>query len=340
MQRYTTVQSRNQIRAAVDMLKHAEPIVVLGSFGMHHEQPLNKTDTLVFRRLNPYNAASNGVPQIESNEFELQEGVTPDANSISYVDVSVTLKQYGVLFKFSNKVQLMYEDDIPADMRRQTGETLAEVAEMIRYGVMKGGTNILYTNGSGRSAVNTVISINRIRQAARTLERNRARMVTERLAPGPKFGTSSVEPGYIVFVHTDAEADIRRLPGFTKVEDYAQRKPVNPREIGSVERFRFVTSPLLKPWLAAGSGTLNGCFSIGGSNVDVYPFIVIAQDAIGHVALKGHSAVTPTMLRATDINHANPMGQVGYVGGNFWTASVRLNENWMARIEAGVSDLA
>src|SRR5690554_3258650 len=101
MQRYTTVQSRNQIRAAVDMLKHAEPIVVLGSFGMHHEQPLNKTDTLVFRRLNPYNAAANGVPQIESNDFELQEGVTPDANSISYVDVSVTLKQYGVLFKFS-----------------------------------------------------------------------------------------------------------------------------------------------------------------------------------------------------------------------------------------------
>lgn len=339
-QNYTTVQSRNTIRAAQGMLKHAEPITVLGSFGMQEQQPQRKTDTVVFRRLDPYNMASNGAPQIDANAFELQEGVTPDANTISYTDVSVTLKQYGILFKFTSKVQLMYEDDIPADMRRLTGETMAEVSEKIRYGVIKGGTVVEYSNGSSRAAVNTVISINRLRSAARTLERARAKLVTQRLAPGPNFGTSSVEPGYPVFVHSDAEADIRRLAGFTKVEDYASRKPIHEREIGAVEKFRFITSPLLEPWLAAGSNTLNGCYSVGGSNVDVYPFIVMAQDAWGHVALKGMTAVTPTVLMATTINHANPLGQVGYVGGNFWTASVRLNENWMVRIEAGVSDLS
>lgn len=337
IQNYSTVASRNLIRAEQEMLKHAEPIIVLGNFGTQKEQPLNKTDTIVFRRLNPFNMAANGVANITAANFILAEGQTPNSNTISYTDVSVTLQQYGVLFKFSSKAELMYEDDIPSDMSKLTGETMAEVSEMIRYGSLKGGTNVLYGNGSSRDAVNTVITLALLRKAARTLESNRARHVTQRLSSGPNFGSSPVEAGYVVFVHTDVESDIRNLPGFTKVEEYAQRKPVHDREIGSVERFRFVTSPLLMPFDEAGSGTLNGC--LGSSNVDVYPAIVIAEDAWGNVALKGMGAVKPTILSARQKNHANPLGQFGYVGGDFWMATVRLNENWMVRLEVGATSL-
>lgn len=321
------------------MLTHAEPIIVLGNFGAQKSQPLNKTDTVVFRRLNPFNMQANGAPSLAASNFVLAEGTTPNSNSISYTDVSVTLQQYGILFKFSSKVELLYEDDIPSDMSLLTGETLAEVSELIRYGMVKAGTSVLYGNGSTRAAVNTVISLNRLRQATRQLELARAKMVTQRLAMGVDYGSQPVEPGYIVFVHTDLEADIRNLPGFTKTVEYAQFKPVHEREIGSVERYRFVTSPLLVPFLAAGSGTLNGCLSVGSSNVDVYPMIVMGQEAWGSVALKGMGAIKPTILKASERNHANPLGQFGYVGANFWTASVRLNENWMVRIEVGASQL-
>jgi hypothetical protein len=50
-------------------------------------------------------------------------------------------------------------------------------------------------------------------------------------------------------------------------------------------------------------------------------------------------AVKPTVLKASDVNHANPLGQFGYVGANFWLAAVRLNENWMVRLEVGVTAL-
>lgn len=338
-QGYSTQASRNLINTEKQMLKHAETVTVLSGFGMQKEQPKNKTETLVFRRLNPFNMQANGTPGINVNSFVLAEGTTPNANTIAYTDVSVTLQQYGVLFKFTSKAAEMYEDNIPEDMTQLTGETLGEVQELIKYGVLRGGTNVLYGNGASRASVNTPISLNRLRQAARTLEVNRAKMVTKRLASGPHFGVKPVEPGYIVFVHTDAESDIRNLPGFTKVEEYASRQTVHEREIGSCERFRFVTSPLLNPFLAAGSNTLNGCVSSGGANVDVYPFVVMAQDAWGSVALKGRGAVRPTLLPAHVKSHANPMGMFGYVGADFWTASVRLNENWMARIECGVSSL-
>jgi len=339
VQGYSTVASRNLIAAEQEMLRHAEPIEVLARFGMQKQQPQRKTDTIVFRRVNPFNMASNGAPNITVNAFELQEGVTPNSNTISYTDVSVTLKQYGVLFKFTSKAELMYEDDIPSDMSKICGETMAEVAEKIRYGVIKGGISIIYSNGTSRAAVNTAISLNKLRQATRTLESARARMVTQRLASGPNFGTAPVEAGYLVFIHTDLEADVRNLPGFTKVEEYAQRKPVHDRELGSVERFRFITSPLFEPWLGAGSGTLNGMVSLGASNVDVYPSVIVAEDAWGQIALKGMGAVQPTVLKATDKNHANPMGQFGYVGCNFWMNAVRLNENFMTKIESGATAL-
>ena len=347
---YGTQASRNLIRAAQGMLEHAQPITVLGDFGTQREMPQNSTDTLVFRRTLPFGASSTGTsiegtnryvgtPSVSATNFVLAEGVTPNSNTISFQDVSVTLQQYGVLFKFSNKVEQLYEDDIPGEMVKLTGETLAEVMELIRYGVLKAGSTVIYSNGSSRASVNTPISLNALRKAARTLESNRARRVTSRLAPGVNFGTRAVQPAYVVFCHTDAESDIRNLPGFTKVEEYGNFKPIHDREVGAVEQFRFVSSPLLASVQAAGSGTVNGMLSIGASNVDVYPFIVIGEDAWGQVALKGMSAIKPVVLKASQTNHANPLGQFGYVGASTWFATVRLNEAFMARIEAGVTAL-
>ena len=350
IQNYGTVASRNLIRAAQGMLEHAQPITVLGDFGTQREMPMNSTDTLVFRRTLPFGASTvgttvegsaryQGTPSVTASNFILAEGVTPNSNTISFQDVTVTLQQYGILFKYSSKVEQLYEDDIPGEMVKLTGETLAEVMELVRYGVLKAGSTVVYANGTSRAAVNTAISLNAIRKAARTLESNRCRRVTSRLAPGVNFGTRAVQPAYVVFCHTDAVADVRNLPGFTRVEEYGSFKPIHDREIGACEDFRFISSPLLTSFAAAGSATLNGMLSVGAANVDVYPFLVIGEDAWGQVALKGMQAIKPVVLKASQTNHANPLGQFGYVGASTWFASVRLNDAWMARIEAGVTAL-
>jgi N4-gp56 family major capsid protein len=351
IQNYGTVASRNLIRAAQGMLEHAQPITVLGDFGTQREMPQNSTDTLVFRRTLPFGASTVGTtienssryvgtPDITASNFVLAEGVTPNSNTISFQDVSVQLQQYGVLFKYSSKTEQLYEDDIPGEMVKLTGETLAEVMELVRYGVLKAGSTVIYANGSSRAAINTAISLNAIRKAARTLESNRARRVTSRLAPGVNFGTRAVQPAYVVFCHTDAVSDVRNLPGFTRVEEYGSFKPIHDREIGACEDFRFVSSPLLKSFLAAGASIgSSGMLSVGAANVDVYPFIVIGEDCWGQVALKGMSAIKPVVLKASQTNHANPLGQFGYVGASTWFATVRLNDAFMARIEAGVTAL-
>ena len=343
MQTYSLVPSRNLIMAEREMLKHAMPIKVLSTFGMQKQIPQNKTDTVVFRRALPIDAGSNGAPNITASNYLLQEGVTPGSRTITYQDVQVTLQQYGVLMKLSRKAEAMYEDDIPADMVKLVGEHMASLEELIAYGVVRGGTNVVYANGSARTSVNTAITLNKLRQAARQLESAFAQLVTEKLAASVNYGTSAIEPGYLVFIHTDMEADFRNLTGFVPVARYGQQKPVHEREIGTIERFRIITSPYFKPFLSAGGSITAGTFlsngGTSGTTADVYPTMVVAQEAWGQVALKGMGAIEPIYLPAKQITHANPMGQFGYVGANFYKNAVRLNENWMVRIESACSAL-
>ena len=346
-QGYTTVASRNLIRAAQGMLDHAQPIIVLGDFGEQREMPKKNTDTLVFRRTLPFGALTAGsginssqyvgTPNIVANNFVLAEGTTPNANTVSFQDVSVTLQNYGILFKLTSKMEELYEDDVSEEMVKLTGETIGEVLELVRFGVCKAGTQVVYANGSSRASVNTPISIGKLRLASRILESNRAKRVTDKLSASVNFGTQAIMPAYLVFHHTDGTADVRNLPDFTKVEAYGTAKPVHPREVGSCEEFRFIPTPLFVPFAGAGSATTNGMVSVGGSNVDVYPYIVVAASAWGQVALKGMSAITPTVLKPSDRNHANPLGMFGYVGASTWFNAVRINDAWMLRLECAVS---
>ena len=344
MQNYSTVAGRNLIRAEQQMQKRGESIQVIGLFGDDKEQPLRKTDTVVFRRLNPFNMTANGVPDITPDNFVSTEGTTPDTNTIGYTDVSATLEQYVVLFKFSSKSALMYEDNIPQDMVTQTAETLAEVAEKVAYGAVKAGSSVSYSNGSTRAGVASVLTLETLQKAARGLAKNRAKYVTKKVKPGPNFGTAGVEPCYIVFCDTDCNADIKKIDGFTKRVDYGSAiTPVHAREFGSVDEFRFVSSPLFEPFLAAGATAASYPLlkSAGTSKLDVYPLVIMAEDAWGHVSLKGHgrTAISPTLIPSNKKTPGNPAGMFGFVGADFWYTFVRLNENWMTRIETAVSAL-
>lgn len=330
-----------------DILKHAMPAEVLGITGQQREMPKNQGTTIVHRRYLPYGAtaASHDTinrPEVSASAHELREGVTPTADTLVPQDITVTLKQYGCLYQLTDVTADTYEDDVPAEMKKQTGERIALVREMIRYGVLKACTNAFYAGGgSTRASVNAAISIGLLRKISRNLQANHARRVTGILEPGPKISTRPVEASYLVFAHTDAESDVRDIPGFTTVAEYGTRKAVSPYEVGSVENFRFILSPELKPYANAGDDVATtGLVSTGGSKVDVYPFIVVGEDAWGQVALRGVNAIDPTYIPPGQKDKSDPLGLRGYVGAKFYMACTLLNEGWMAVAEAGVSDLA
>lgn len=326
-----------------EILAHAVPAEVLGMTGMQRAIPKNNGKTVVYRRYLPYGAAATNYntinrPAAAAAAHVLTEGVTPTADTLVPQDITVTLNQYGCLYQLTDVVSDTYEDDVPAEMKKQCGERIALVREMIRYGVVKACANVSYSGGSSRDTVDEKITLTLLRRVSRNLQANHAKKITAILAPSANIATQPVEASYLVFVHSDAEADIRDLAGFKHVSEYGTRKPVSPYEIGSCENFRFITSPELAPYAAAGAAIASTGLS-GNTNIDVYPFIMVGEDAWGQVALRGADSIDPTYIPPGTKDKSDPLGQRGYVGAKFYMNATLLNEGWMAVVEAGVTAL-
>lgn len=327
-----------------EILGHAMINEVLGITGMQRQLPKNQGKTVVYRRYLPHGAtATNFNTQnrivLTAASHELAEGTTPAADTMTPQDVPVSLKQYGCLYQLTDVVSDTYEDPVVSEMSKNCGERVAGVREAIRYGVVKACTNVFYGGGgSTRVSVNSKITLPLLRRITKNLKANHTKMITGILEPSDKVTTKYVEASYLVFVHSDADGDIRDLPGFVPVAAYGTRKTVSPYELGTAENFRFITSPELAPYLAGGVAVgATGLASVGGANVDVYPFIVCGEDAWGQVALRGGDAIDPTYIPVGQKDKNDPLGQRGYIGSKFYMNCVLLNEGWMAVAECGVT---
>ncbi len=329
----------NQYMVVMELIDHAEPIMAVSKFGVTKPLPQNRTDTILFSRRQPigYNSTTGGI-DITPTSYQMSEGQTPTPITIAYTDVTKSLAKYGVLYKTTEKTELMNERNIPEDMRASAAEGVGSIKEMIVWNEIKGGTSVSYSNGSTRAGINTAITLNALEKAKASLNAAHANTVTMAAKSGPDYGNVAVGRGFLCYGHTDSEHDYRQLAGFKDIVDYGSAKPWHDMEIGSVPGFRIVLTPMLKPWTGVGSATLNGMRNTSAA-VDVYPSMVCATGAYGHVPLKGRDAMTPFVIPANQRNHANPSAQFGYVGVDFYTTAIRLNELWMNRIEHGATNL-
>ena len=324
---YSNLSQRTNAYAAKEMLAHAEPIACLSKFGMIKPMPKNKANTIKFRRPVPLAVATT----------PLTEGTPPTSQALSYEDVTVALSQYGNVVEITDVVHDLAEDPVLKDASMMCGEQAMETIETLMWGVIRGGTNVVYANGSARSDVNTVLSLNKQRAITRTLKNNRGKKVTNMLSSSVKFNTEAVAAAYIAFAHTDLEADIRGLAGFTPTEKYGSMQAI-PYEIGKVEDVRYVLTPVLDSFADAG-GTAGSMVSTSGSAADVYPIVYVAKDAYGHVALKGADAITPTIINPGQLDKSDPLGQKGMVGWKYYHKSFIANQAWMVRAEVAATAL-
>lgn len=337
-----------------EILSHAVPRELLGREGRQVKMPKNMSDTYIARRFLPFGAtATNATTQ---NTFFpsttgdrgnaivqahlTSEGVTPPPETIVPMDVQVVVQQYSCLYGFTDKTYDLYEDDIPKEMIRQVGERVTLVNELIVFGVLKGCTNQFY-GGTGTSVatVNGPLTLGMLRRISKSLMANHAKPVTRMLGASANYGTDAVSEGFCVYCHSDLEPDIRDLPGFVPAEKYASGKPMQ-YELGKCERFRFLTSPELVSLRDAGAaiGSTN-LQSSTGSNIDVYQFIVCAQDAWSQIAVRGKEALSPTYLAPGQASKSDPFGQRGYAGTIWWKAALVENNGWMAVGNIGIKNL-
>ena len=342
-QTYNNTPGRiNKLKGAI--LAYAIPVEVLGITGQNEKMPKNSGKTTIFRRYLPYGATqlSQNKWTVDDVKHIVQEGVTPPADTLTPVDVEVTLQEYAVLYAVTNQMVEMHEDgpDIVDTMKKQTGQRLGLVREMVRWGALKACTNKFYAGGTSRSTVSQKLTLPLLRKVTRSLRSNHGKFITGVLAPSANYNTSSIEAAYLVFGHTDLEQDIRDLPGFKEVAIYGTRKPINDYELGSCENFRFVLSPDLPPIINAGAAVgATGLVSTGAANIDVYPVVIAGEDAWAQVSLRGRESIDVTYIPPSQKDKNDPLGQRGYIGATNMFAAKVMNDGWMAVAEVGITAL-
>lgn len=323
---YNDISPATQAYVDRKLLKRATQNNILGQFGQSKEIPQKSTKTLIMRRYNRLAPAT--VP--------LTEGVTPTGKILTKTDITVTLGQYGDFVTYTDVIQDTHTDPILQEAGDILGEQAGETWDVLRFGVLKAGTNVLYANGTQRNQVNAVVTRDQLRTAIRILKKQLAKPITSIVKAGPNIGTFPIPASFVLVCHSDAQPDFERMSGWLPVQQYPGSNGLIEGEAGSIGEIRVVFDNNCTPWTDSGTtAATNSTLSTTGTNSDVYPLLIFGADAYGTVALSGKNAVS------TYVNNPKPitgdeLAQKGSVGWKGYTASVILQDAFMLRVETAL----
>ena len=299
---YGDISPRVGIYAVAKFLAHAAPVEVLAKFGMNEAVPKNKGQVAVFRRFIPF----------EINTTALVEAVTPAPNMLQYEDVTVVLQQYGAWVNFTDVIADTHEDNQLQSITMGLGEQAAATKEAIIWAELVGGTSVIYSGtATQRSEVNAPIAEEDLVNAQRFLKASKARPITKMLKASTNIATEPVAPAFLAFGHTNLEPDFRALTGFVPREKYSNYSVVSDWELGKFQDIRVILSPDLEIFYGAGDADTTGVLSADGANVDVYPIVIVGQDAYGIVPLRGMDSAT-VYVQNPKPTYEDPLAQRGF----------------------------
>lgn len=330
MAEYTTygdISPRTNFMAWGQLLKRTVPGIVTERFAQSKPMPKGKGKTIIFRR---YLA-------LAASTTPLMEGVTPPGTKPTYVDVEVTVEQYGDWIGITDVIEDTHEDPVLSEFQSLQSRQIKETRETLNINVLKGGTNIFYTNGAARTDVNTVMDRGDFRKIVRDLRGSDAEFYMDILSGSPKYSTEPVGPSFIGLGHTDLQADLQNVTGFTEVKNYPDPSKAIPYELGACENIRFLLTTMFDAWADAGgaAATMIGTTD-PASAVDVYPLIILAPDAWATVPLRGSNSGNIAVVNPKPTKD-DPLGQRGTLGWKMWHAAVILNDDLMARLETAAT---
>ena len=327
---YGDISPRTAAFAAKRLLARGQHILVFERWGQVDPQGQNKTKSRSYRR---YESLPRAIAP-------LAEGIPPTGQQLTFTDVTINLEQYGDSVQLTDVIEDTHEDSVLNESMDLVGEQAAETIEVVRYNILKAGTNVFYANAAAnRAAVNSAPLRGDLRRIFRSFKRAKGREFTRIVKASPAVSTEPVGTAYWAVGHTDLDSDIKDIAGFTPVEQYSNSSKALEGEIGKLENFRIVLTALADPFLEAGlSGSTfltNG--SSGTGQPDVYPLLCFARNSYAIVPLQGDNAVTPIVLNPNKPSPSDPLGQVGFVSWKMWQGAGILNQTWMARYECAAT---
>jgi len=323
--KYSDITPRTQVHVDRRLLKRAMPNNILGQFGQSRPLPKKTGLSVSFRR---YNKLANATTP-------LTEGVTPTGKILTKTDIVVATKQYGDYVTHTDVIVDNHEDPVVQETVDILGEQAGETLDVLRAGVLKAGTNVLYADSkTSRVTVDNVVTRGDLRSVIRILKAQEAKRMSSYIKGGTGVGTSPIAASYIAVCHSDMQPDLEQMTDWVPVSEYPAQKGMVEGEAGAIGELRFVFDNNVEPWAdAGGTAATNSTMSTTGTQADIYPILIFGKDAYGLVPFAGKNAVSTYLNSVGQSTSSDPLAQRGTAGWKTRTATVILNDLWMLRVE-------
>jgi N4-gp56 family major capsid protein len=324
------------------MLPIAKRLLTFGRFAQKETKPQKEGLEIRHRRYERF-------PIVDQ---PLAEGVTPDFVELEQTTLKHTLEQFGSYVNTTDVLLAASTDPVLQIITERQAQQAGETIDFITYKAVRAGSQVGYARSagsSGRSDVDLTISglthtsdssntatTKFLDQAIRTLERNDAMKLTQQLDASDGVGTSPIRASYIAVCHTDLRQDLETIPGYVSVEEYGDQSDVMDGEMGSARGIRFIGTTQAVAFKDAGDTTNATSQVSAGTKSDVYPVIILAQDAFGCATLGGKDSLRSKVVLPRP-QAGDPLGQRGTVAWDTFYSCVILQDLWMYRLEVAAT---
>lgn len=301
------------------LLDKAVPAFVHNRFAQVRDLPRNAgTLDIKFRRYGLLTAQT----------VALSEGVTPSGKQLSITDINATVQQYGDYVTLTDVVQFSTIDPILTETADILGEQVGDTLDQLARDVMAATTTKQYASTATQtSEVTSTMKISRaeVKEAVRTLQKNKAKPVTSMINPSNGYNTVPLNRAYIGIVSPDTLYDLDDAAGWIPVEKYANKSDVMPDEVGSLAGVRFIMTQNAKVRTASGFGS-----------IDVHSTLIMGMNAVGQTRISGEALrniVKPLGSGGT----ADPLDQRSTSGWKLTYVATLLNDTWILDLQHAVS---
>lgn len=296
-----------------NLLYRAQAAQVFYQAGQKKNIRKNDGQTIRWRRFNA----------LSVNTTALTEGVTPSATALSMTEVTATVAQYGGYGEVSDMLDLTGIDPVILEATDVFGQQAGESVETLTVNVMKAGTSVLYATGSSRGsqAASNIITVALIRKAVRNLDRNNTLRFN-----GQEQNKKVGQGNYIIFLHPSATYDLKNDSEWKTMQQNIRPEMLFDGSIGMIEGCQVIQSTLCPVFTGEGSG-----------GADVYGTMVVGQHAFGVVDVAGTGKFKTYVKPLGSGGTADPLDQRATIGWKSVFQAKILNDNFMTRIEHGVT---
>ena len=283
------------------LIDNAVPKLVHDQFGQKHPIPKNGGKTIEFRKYSP-------LPKLTT---PLQEGVTPDGQSLNMSTVEATVAQYGGYITLSDMLMLTAIDNNLVQATKLLGAQAGSTLDTITREVLNGGTNVIFSGGKearGDLDATSLLTVDDIKKAVRLLKNQNAEQISG---------------SWVGIIHPDIAYDLTNDPAWKDVKTYSDPSDIYEGEIGKIFGVRFVETTEAKIWAGAGSG-----------GRAVYSTLILGDNAYGVTEISG-GGLEHIVKQLGSAGTADALDQRATAGWKATKVAERLVENYMVRIESG-----